>query len=191
MLTPLLDKYEIILGSKSPRRQQFLKELNIPFKIITKDVDEIYADDLKANEITEFLAKLKAAAYQLNNHQLLITSDTIVWHNNKALEKPKTKEDAINMIKELSNCTHQVITSVCIHTNHKTEMITDTTLVTFDTLTDDEIEYYVNTFKPFDKAGSYGIQEWIGHIGVVKIEGSYANVVGLPVHKLYQSLKNF
>lgn len=191
MLTELLNKYKIILGSKSPRRQQFLKELNIPFETRSIDCPEIYSENLIAEEITEYLCQLKTKAATITNNELLITADTIVWSNNKALEKPNTKTEAIEMLTELSNGNHQVITSICLSTSKETKVITDKTNVYFNKLTSDEIEFYINNYKPFDKAGSYGIQEWIGLIGVHKIEGSYANVVGLPVHKLYQELKNF
>lgn len=191
MLTSLLNNYKIVLGSKSPRRQQFLKELNIPFETRSIDCPEIYGDDLKAEEITEYLAKLKAKAATITDNELLITADTIVWANNKALEKPNNKQEAIDMLTELSNSNHLVISSICLTSTHKTKIITDTTKVYFEEITADEIEFYVNSYKPFDKAGSYGIQEWIGLIGVTKIEGSYANVVGLPVNKLYKELKNF
>ncbi|NIJ44594.1 septum formation protein [Wenyingzhuangia heitensis] len=191
MLTDILNKYKIILGSKSPRRQQFLKELNIPFEVKFIDSQEIYPHHFKAEQITEFLAEFKSNAIQLKDNELLITADTIVWSNNKALEKPKDKAEAVKMLEELSNNNHQVITSICLATTKKTKIITDKTQVYFSKLSKDEINFYVNNYKPFDKAGSYGIQEWIGLIGVAKIEGSYANVVGLPVQKLYKELKNF
>lgn len=191
MLSEILNKYKIILGSKSPRRQQFLKELNIPFESRTVDSQEIYPHHFKAEEITEFLAEFKSNAIKLSNNELLITADTIVWSNNRALEKPQDKKEAIKMLEELSNNNHQVITSICIATTKKTKVITEKTKVYFGKLSEEEIEFYVNHYKPFDKAGSYGIQEWIGLIGVTKIEGSYANVVGLPVQKLYTELKNF
>ncbi len=191
MLQNTLDKYNIILGSKSPRRQQFLKDLNIPFKSRVIESDEIYPHYFKAEQITEFLAEYKSNAIQLNNNELLITADTIVWSNNKALEKPSDKKEAIKMLSELSDNSHEVITSICLATTKKTKIITDRTKVYFNKLTLEEINFYIDNYKPFDKAGSYGIQEWIGLIGVHKIEGSYANVVGLPVQKLYRELKNF
>lgn len=191
MLSNILNQYKIILGSKSPRRQQFLKELNIPFEIREIDCEEIYPHHLEGAAITEFLAEYKSNAYTLKENELLITADTIVWCDESALEKPKNKEQAIKMLQLISNHQHEVITSVCIATLEKTVVFTEKTTVFFDKLTNNEIDYYIETFKPYDKAGSYGIQEWIGHIGVKKIEGSYANVVGLPVQKLYQTLKNF
>ena len=184
------NKFEIILGSSSPRRQAFFKALEIPFTIDVRSIDEQYPLELKANEITEFLAKAKSKPYTgLNDKQILITSDTIVWHKDQALLKPKNKEQAINTIQKLSNKTHQVITSVAFTTQKQQYIKTDTTNVTFEQLDLEEIKHYVNQYKPFDKAGAYGIQEWIGLIGISKIEGSYNTVVGLPTHLVYQTLK--
>ena len=189
MLREKLKNYTIILASGSPRRQQFLKDLDIDFIINTKPVDEIYPLHLKGAEITDFLADLKSKAFtELNDNDVLITSDTIVWHKEKALGKPKDRDDAIKMLQSLSNNTHEVITSLSIKTKQTQKIINDTTLVTFKKLTDEEINYYIDTYKPYDKAGAYGIQEWIGFIGINKIEGSYYNVAGLPVHKLYDEL---
>ena len=189
MLREILKNYTIILASGSPRRQQFLKDLDIDFIINTKPVDEIYPLHLKGAEITDFLADLKSKAFtELNDNDILITSDTIVWHNEKALGKPKDRDDAFKMLHSLSNKTHEVITSISVKTKHTQKIINDTTLVTFKKLTDEEINYYIDTYKPYDKAGAYGIQEWIGFIGIDKIEGSYYNVAGLPVHKLYDEL---
>ncbi|KOY52578.1 Maf-like protein [Polaribacter dokdonensis] len=189
MLREKLKNYTIILASGSPRRQQFLKDLDIDFIINTKSVDEIYPLHLKGAEITDFLADLKSKAFtELNDNDVLITSDTIVWHKEKALGKPKDRDDAIKMLQSLSNKTHEVITSISIKTKHTQKIINDTTLVSFKKLTDEEINYYIDTYKPYDKAGAYGIQEWIGFIGINKIEGSYYNVAGLPVHKLYDEL---
>lgn len=184
--------YKLILASGSPRRQQFFKDLDLDFEVRLKDTEEIYPETLKAEEITNFLAELKANAFEgeIAENELLITSDTIVWLNGKALGKPKDYEDAFAILKSLSNETHDVITSVCFKTNHKTETIYEVTKVTITTLTDDEIRYYLDHYKPFDKAGAYGIQEWIGLIGISKIEGSYTNVVGLPTEKVYHYLRN-
>lgn len=192
MLQNKLKQYKLILASGSPRRQQFFKDLELDFEIRLKEIEEIFPLELKAGQITDYLAELKAAAFEgeLNENEILITSDTIVWHNNKALGKPKDKEDAFAILKSLSNATHEVITSVCFKTNSKTEIISETTKVTFNELSDEEILYYIDNFKPYDKAGAYGIQEWIGFIGVSKIEGSYANVMGLPVDKVYEYLSN-
>jgi septum formation protein len=191
----IMDKvYKIILASGSPRRQQFFKEFDFPFEIRLKEVEEVYPENLKAEEITNYLAELKANAFNesLANDELLITSDTIVWHNNKALGKPKDYDDAFLILKSLSNSTHQVITSVCFKTIEKSEVIHEVTKVTFADLTDDQVHYYLKNYQPFDKAGAYGIQDWIGLIGISKIEGSYTNVVGLPTEKVYNYLtKNF
>ncbi len=190
MLREKLSNYNIILASGSPRRQQFFKDLDIPFSIQLKEVEEIYPEELKATEITDFLADLKAKPFEntLTNKDLLITSDTIVWLNNKALGKPKNAEDAFNMLRSLSGKKHQVFTSISIKNNAFQVITNDTTDVYFKELTDDEINYYIKTCKPYDKAGAYGIQEWIGFIGIDRLEGSYFNVMGLPVHKLYKEL---
>ncbi|SDX41451.1 Maf-like protein [Flavobacterium degerlachei] len=190
MLQNKLKQYKLILASGSPRRQQFFKDLELDFEIRLKDIEEIFPPELKAAEITNFLAELKANAFEgdLKDNEILITSDTIVWHNEKALGKPKDKQDAFEIIKSLSNSTHDVITSVCFKTNLKTDIISETTKVTFNELSDESILYYIDKYKPYDKAGAYGIQEWIGFIGVSKIEGSYANVMGLPVDKVYEYL---
>ncbi|WP_375605016.1 Maf-like protein [Flavobacterium davisii] len=193
MLRTKFKNHHIILASGSPRRQQFFKEFDIDFSIKLKEVEEIYPDTLFFLEITNYLTKLKAAAFEgeLESNELLITSDTLVWHNNKALGKPTDYENAFTMLKTLSNSTHEVITSVCFKTIEKEDIINDITKVTFGPLTDEAIHYYLNHYKPFDKAGSYGIQDWIGLIGISKIEGSYTNVVGLPTEKVYQYLLNF
>ncbi len=185
-------KGKIILASGSPRRQQFFKDFDLDFEIRLKEIDEIYPQNLQAEQITNFLAELKAAAFdgEIQENEMLITSDTIVWHNNKALGKPKDYNDAVQILQSLSNSTHQVITSVCFKTTNKTETIHEVTKVTFNTLTSDAIRYYLDNYKPFDKAGAYGIQDWIGLIGISKIEGSYTNVVGLPTEKVYHYLKN-
>ncbi len=192
MLSNQLSYYTIILASKSPRRQQLLRDLDINFIIKTKEVEEIYPDHLIESEITDFLSDLKSKPFEneLTEKELLITSDTIVWSNNKALGKPKDYNEAFKMLKELSNNSHQVITSICISNKNFKKIINDTTTVTFKPLTNNEIDYYINTYKPFDKAGAYGIQEWIGKIAITKIEGSYFNVMGFPVHKLYKELIN-
>ncbi|MBC5834011.1 septum formation protein Maf [Flavobacterium sp. F372] len=190
MLNEKFNKHRIILASGSPRRQQFLKELDVDFEIQLKDIEEIYPKHLQAEEITNFLAKLKASAFvsDLEENDILITSDTIVWLNNKALGKPKDYDDAFEMLTEMSGTTHKVITSVCLKTIDKEVVFYEETLVTFTALSSDEIKYYLNNYKPFDKAGSYGIQEWIGLVAITKIEGSYANVVGLPTHRLYEEM---
>ncbi|BDB57315.1 Maf-like protein [Flavobacterium ammonificans] len=192
MLKNKLANYSIILASGSPRRQQFFKDLDLDFEIRLKEIEEIYPSELKAGQITNYLAELKANAFEgeLNDNEILITSDTIVWHNDKALGKPKDKEDAFAILKSLSNATHEVITSVCFKTKNKTELISEITKVTFNPLTDAVIDYYLEHYKPFDKAGAYGIQEWIGFIGVAKVEGSYTNVMGMPTDKVFEYLNN-
>lgn len=190
MLKNKLEKYRLILASGSPRRQQFFKDLDLDFEIRLKEIDEIYPPELKAEQITNYLAVLKASAYEgeLKEGEILVTSDTIVWHNNTALGKPKDEKNAFEILKSLSNATHEVITSVCFKTNEKEDVLYDVTKVTFKKLSDAAINYYVENYKPYDKAGAYGIQEWIGFIGVSKIEGSYANVMGLPTDKVYDYL---
>ncbi|MDY2588018.1 Maf-like protein [Winogradskyella aquimaris] len=191
MLNEQLKEYNIILASASPRRHSFLKSMNIDFEVRLKPVEEIYPSHLMGTEITDYLSKLKAEAFkeQLNDKDILITSDTIVWLDGKAIEKPKDEDDAHRMISTLSNKTHEVMTSICFTQNSQQTIVNTTTKVTFKTLTDEEIWYYVNTYKPLDKAGAYGIQEWIGAIGITNIDGSYNNVVGLPTHLLYETLK--
>jgi septum formation protein len=164
----------------------------LDFEIRLKEIEEIYPLHLKREQITNYLAELKASAFEggLQENEILVTSDTIVWHNNKALGKPTDAQDAFDILKSLSNATHEVITSVCFKTNSKTDTLYDTTKVTFNELSDEAIHYYIDNYKPFDKAGAYGIQEWIGFIGVSKIEGSYANVMGMPVDKVYNYLNN-
>ena len=192
MLRNKLKKYTLILASGSPRRQQFFKDLDLDFEIRLKEIEEIYPPELKAHEITNYLAELKASAFEgeLNPNEILITSDTIVWHNDKALGKPKDEQDAFEILKSLSNATHEVITSVCFKTNKKVEILYEITKVTFNELSEESIRYYLENYKPYDKAGSYGIQEWIGFVGVSKIEGSYANVMGMPTDKVYEYLNN-
>lgn len=190
MISEKLKAYNLILASASPRRHAFFKTMCLDFEIQLQPVEEIYPEHLKAEEITDFLAQLKAEPFlkTLKAKDILITSDTIVWHKNKAIGKPKDKTDAFNMIKSLSHSTHEVVTSICITQPTKQQLVNTVTKVTFRALTDDEIWFYVNTYKPLDKAGAYGIQEWIGAIAITNIEGSYNNVVGLPTHLLYQSL---
>jgi septum formation protein len=192
MLKEKFKNHTIILASGSPRRQQFLKDLDLDFEIRLKEIEEIYPDGLKAEEITNFLAELKANAFEgeLKQNEILITSDTIVWFNDDALGKPKDYEDAFQILKSLSKNTHDVITSVCIKTIEKTDVFYELTKVTFNELSDEAIQYYLENYKPYDKAGAYGIQEWIGFIGVSRIEGSYANVMGLPVDKVYNYLNS-
>jgi len=190
MLSEKLKNYRIILASKSPRRQDALKHLGLDFEVRLNPIKEVYPDYLKHSEISNYLSKLKATPFikDLNPIDLLITSDTIVWHNNQALGKPKDKNDAYNMLKSLSGSTHEVITSITFTMQKWTKTVHDITKVIFKPLSDDEIYYYINRYQPFDKAGSYGIQEWIGQIAITHIEGSFFNVVGLPTHLLYNTL---
>lgn len=193
MLNKILHHKNIILASGSPRRQQFFKEMDLNFSIQLKDVEEIYPNHLKVEEITNFLAELKANAFEneLKENDILVTSDTIVWLNEKALGKPKDYDDAFKMLQQLANQTHEVITSVCLKSVSKVDIFHCTTKVTFAALSDENIRYYLDNYKPFDKAGSYGIQDWIGLIGISKIEGSYTNVVGLPTEMLFQKLMHY
>ena len=193
MLKDKLNDFNIILASGSPRRQQFFRDLDLDFEIRLKEVEEVYSEDLKAEEITNYLAELKANAFlgELSDKDILVTSDTIVWHENKALGKPRDYQDAFQMLQSLSGKTHEVITSVCIRTNTQTDTFYEATRVTFNNLTNEAITYYLDNYKPFDKAGSYGIQEWIGLVAISRIDGSYANVVGLPVDKVYKHLLTF
>ena len=186
--------YKIILASKSPRRHFLLKELGIDFEIITKDIEETYPTHLKKEEIVEYLCELKANAFTNeieDDHTLIITADTIVWLKEKAINKPQNYEDAISMLKQISGNMHEVVSGVCLKTNHKTVIFHVVSKVYFKTLTEEEIIYYVTNFKPYDKAGAYGIQEWIGYIGIEKIEGSFYNVMGLPTARLFEELKRF
>ena len=187
-----LNKYKVVLASNSPRRKELLSGLGIEYTVRTMlDVDESFPDSLKGEEIPAYIANEKAKAYQavMKEDELVITADTIVWIDGKVLGKPETKMDAVNMLKTLSGCEHQVITGVCLTTTEWQKSFTATTDVTFAELTDEEIEYYVHRYSPMDKAGAYGVQEWIGFIGVESISGSYFNVMGLPIQRLYGELK--
>ena len=190
MLNDKLNEVNIILASGSPIRQQFFKEMDLHYTIRLKEIEEIYPEHLQAEEITNFLAELKANAFEneLKENDVLVTSDTIVWLNGKALGKPKDYDDAFQMLQQLANQTHEVITSVCLKSIDKTEVFHCVTKVTFANLSDEAIRYYLDNYQPFDKAGSYGIQDWIGLIGISKIEGSYTNVVGLPTEILFQKI---
>ncbi len=192
LFTDKLQNKNIILASKSPRRQQLLKELNIPFTIKTIEIAENYSKLLKKKQITAYLAKLKATPFKnLQENDILITSDTIVWFKGKALEKPKNLDDAKEMLSKLSGKKHLVYTSICLTSKTKQKVFSAKTTVYFKKLSSEEINYYVNNYLPLDKAGSYGIQEWLGLIGVKKIIGSYYNIVGFPVHKFYKEILKF
>ena len=186
--------YHLILASNSPRRQELLKGLDWPFKVRVKaGIDETYPDDLPAEEVPLYLSKLKAEAYcaELQPEELLITADTIVVVGNRILGKPRNAADAKTMLALLSGRTHQVVTGVSLTTQHKQVAFKVVSDVTFKALSQTEINYYVDTYKPLDKAGAYGVQEWIGYIGVTALNGSYYNVMGLPVQRVYEELQRF
>ena len=193
MLLNKLDKRKIILASKSPRRQYLLKELGVHFEIVTKEVDESFPDSLKAEEIPLFLCQKKADAFQedLSDDSILITADTIVWVDGQVLNKPDNHEEAVKMLQLLSGKMHEVFTGVCLKSNNKTISFCASTKVYFKDLSQEEIDYYIKNFQPFDKAGSYGAQEFLGYIGIEKIEGTYFNVMGLPLKELYENLMEF
>lgn len=186
-----MEDIKIVLASKSPRRQALIKELGIPFEIRTKEVDELYPESLNIYSVPEYLAELKAEPItnSLGSSEILLTSDTVVIFNGEILGKPKDQVDAINMLSALSGAMHEVVTGVSLRSNNKTHTFSVKTKVLFKELTRSEIEYYVQEFKPFDKAGSYGIQEWLGLIGVKQIEGCFYNVMGLPTNAIYTAIK--
>ena len=189
-----LEKYKVILASNSPRRKELLGGLGIAYEMkAMPDVDESFPTNLESEEIPVYIAKKKVDAYKpiMQSDELIITADTIVWLDGIVMGKPKDAGEACEMLRRLSGRTHQVITGVCVTTIDKQVSFSTVTDVTFDELTEEEIEYYVTHFKPMDKAGSYGIQEWIGYVGVRSISGSYFNVVGLPIQRLYSELKRF
>jgi len=182
---------QIILASKSPRRQELLKLMDLDFRIVLKEVDESYPAGLKPEEIALYIAQKKAEAFdEVVSDEVVLTADTIVSIDGHILGKPETTEHAVEMLQLLSGKTHQVITGVCLLYQHKYHSFFDVSDVSFRILSDDEIRSYVDKYKPMDKAGSYGIQEWVGLTGIEKINGSYTNVVGLPTEKLYRELKN-
>ena len=190
MLKNILQQRHIILASGSPRRAAILQDLDIDFEIRLKEVDESYPKELKGKNISEYLAKLKASPFidELKKNEILITADTIVWLDGQALGKPTDATQAKEMLRSISGKTHEVISSVALTTTDKQTIISDITKVIFKELSDKEIDYYIEKYKPFDKAGAYGIQEWLGFIGIERIEGSYLNVVGFPVQKFYEAL---
>lgn len=189
-----LDKYKILLASKSPRRRELLQQLRIPFHVITLGgIDESYPESVPPVEVPQFVSEKKADAFQniIIDNELLITADTMVVCDGRILGKPKDASDAREMLRFLSGKTHKVATGVTVSTKDRRTSFTTVTQVTFSSLTSEEINYYVDNYQPFDKAGAYGIQEWIGAVAVSGIEGSYSNVMGLPIHRLYQELKLF
>jgi len=186
-----LEKYHIILASNSPRRKELLGGLGIPFEVkVLPDIEENYPENLPVTEIAEFIAREKAAAYVqvMDEHDLVITADTVVIAQGEVMGKPIDADDARRMLQKLSGCKHQVVTGVCLTTRQVQRHFSVTTDVTFKQLSDEEINYYIERYQPFDKAGAYGIQEWIGYIGVTGLEGSYFNVMGLPVQRIYTEL---
>lgn len=194
MLNDIIKGKRLILASKSPRRQQLLRELGFDFEVRANgDDEELFPDGLTMTEIPIYLAKHKAKPLlsTLSDNEILITSDTIVWCNGHVIGKPNSNDDAFRILSMLSGNKHVVVTGVCISSNEQSKAFYATTDVYFRKLTDEEIWYYVNNYKPFDKAGAYGIQEWIGFIGIERIEGSYFNVMGLPVQMLYVELQSF
>jgi septum formation protein len=193
MIVDNLNKYRIILASRSPRRQQLLRQLGIKFDVVIRDNIEAYPPGLSGEEIAVYLAREKAGSFRnkLSDNEIVITADTIVWCNNRVLNKPANANEARLMISDLSGNTHEVITGVSLLSSVKEKTFSVSTKVTFIRLSDEEINYYIEKFRPYDKAGAYGIQEWIGIAACSRIEGSYFNVVGLPAQKLYEELKEF
>lgn len=189
-----IKKYNVVLASKSPRRQELLKGVGLEFSVLTKDVDESYSSGMSVFDVAPFLSYKKAKAFdesELPENYMVITADTVVIVGDKILGKPKDYDDACNMLRQISGKKHSVVTGVTVRTKEKVMTLSATSKVSFEVLDEEEIRYYVDTYKPFDKAGSYGIQEWIGYIGVNSVEGSYFNVMGLPTQKLYKMLKTF
>lgn len=189
----LLQGRQLVLGSSSPRRQELLKKIGVDFIVRPPRVDEVYPKELQAAEISDYLAQLKADAlkHTLQPDEILLTSDTVVWHRGESLEKAENAQQAAEMLRKLSGDQHQVITSVCFTTTDRRITRHHSTMVTFCPLSDEEIEYYIDRFEPYDKAGAYGIQEWIGLVGITGINGSYTNVVGLPTEMVYRTLIEF
>lgn len=184
---------KLLLASKSPRRRQLLSQLGFPLEYVTLDTDEHISSPLPAAEVAEYLARRKAADYpaeRLNDDEVLVTADTVVVHDGKVLGKPADRNEAVAMLHNLSGDKHTVYTGVCLRSKDKETSFTESTDVYFRKLSETDIDYYVDTYKPYDKAGSYGIQEWIGMIGISRIEGCYYNVMGLPVARLYERLSN-
>lgn len=193
MLADNLNKYRLILASRSPRRQQLLSELGFNYDVAFREYAETYPDGLKGEEIARYVAHEKAASFknEISEKDIVIAADTIVWCNNKVLGKPENYEDAFRILREISGNTHEVITGVSLLSAFKEFTFSVSTKVTFEPMTDEEIRYYIDKFSPYDKAGAYGIQEWIGLIACSRIEGSYFNVVGLPVQRLCAELQEF
>ena len=193
MLTGNNLNYKIILASCSPRRQQLFKETRLRFEVMTKEYDETFPDGLNGEEIARHVAHGKASCFrdEISDGEIVITADTVVWCNGRILGKPVDRDDAVSMLREISGNTHEVITGVSLMTKSDEVVFSETTMVTFEHMTDEEISFYIDNYNPYDKAGAYGIQEWIGLTACSRIEGSYFNVVGLPVHRLYRELQTF
>lgn len=192
MMLNNLAKYDVVLGSNSPRRQELLNDMGVKFRVeAIKGIDETYPANLPVEDIPVFLARIKAEGHPLMPNELLITADTVVVLDEAVLGKPASEKDAHRMLRALSGRAHRVISGVCVSTTERVESFADTSIVHFAELTDDEIDYYIENYHPLDKAGAYGIQEWIGNIGISGINGDFYNVMGLPTRKLYQLLKTF
>jgi septum formation protein len=187
-----LKNYNVLLASGSKRRHQLLSQLGVEFKIINSCIDESFSNNLKSSEITDYLAKKKSSILvkNLKKNDLLITSDTIVWHKKTALGKPKNRNEAFKMIKSLENSSHEVITSICISTLNFQITVNETTLVYFDSIDNNDLLYYINTYDVLDRAGGYGIQDYIGHVSIKKIEGSYSNVLGFPTNLFVKTINS-
>jgi septum formation protein len=189
-----LNKFRFILGSKSPRRQHLLRELGLKFHVLTRNIDESYPDNLKREEIALYLCEHKSMAFDdvlTDDHTIVITADTIVWVDNMNIGKPVDTKDAERILTRLSGKKHEVVTGVCLRSKNKSHSFHVCSEVYFHHLRPEEVDFYVKHFKPYDKAGAYGIQEWIGYIGIEKINGSFYNVMGLPVQRLYNELLSF
>ena len=193
MIADELNDFKIILASRSPRRQQLLREMGLKFDVVIKEYEEIYPEDLDGEAIAKYVAHEKAASFknEISDNEIVIAADTIVWCNGKVLGKPLDYKDAVRILKEISGNTHKVITGVSLLSRSGELTFSESTKVVFEALSEEEISYYINKYKPYDKAGAYGIQEWIGIVACSHIDGSYFNVVGLPVQRLYAELKNF
>jgi septum formation protein len=187
-----LKNYNVLLASGSKRRHELLNQLGVEFKIVNQEIEESFSNELKCSEITDYLAKKKSSLLikSLKKNDLLITSDTIVWHKNRALGKPKNRNEAFEMIKSLENSSHEVITSICISTIKSQVIVNEKTLVFFDNIDKNDLLYYTKTSDVLDRAGSYGIQDYIGHIGIKKIQGSYSNVLGFPTNLFVNTINS-
>lgn len=193
MLQNKLQPYNILLASSSPRRKLLMEEMGVPFKVSVRHVEETYPKGLSPEEVAKYISRLKADAFSVDElkNELIITADTVVTVDNEILGKPADRDDAVRMLQQLSGKPHQVTTGVTFKTKSKQHTFSVTTDVVFKKLSSGEIDFYIDNYKPFDKAGAYGIQEWIGHVAIEKIEGSYFNVMGLPTHQLYEQLLKF